>query len=156
MKIHSNEVSQGLRFEFGDNWAKFLRAVDDGKIGIAKNSLQEMLDVGNLERKSFLDVGSGSGLFSLAACQLGARVTSFDYDPRSVACTAELRRRYGADTAVWDVAEGSVLDPGYLQTLGTFDIVYSWGVLHHTGCMWDAFANIVPLVAPGEVVRRNL
>jgi 2-polyprenyl-6-hydroxyphenyl methylase/3-demethylubiquinone-9 3-methyltransferase len=40
-----------------------------------------------------------------------------------------------------------VLDENYLRSLGTFDIVYSWGVLHHTGDMYRAFDLVVPLVA---------
>jgi 2-polyprenyl-6-hydroxyphenyl methylase/3-demethylubiquinone-9 3-methyltransferase len=104
-----------------------------------------VLNVDTLEGKSFLDVGSGSGLFSLAARMLGAKVYSFDYDPQSVACTTELKRRYfpGDD---WVVMTGSVLDREYLSSLGQFDVVYSWGVLHHTGRMWEALGNIVPLV----------
>jgi 2-polyprenyl-6-hydroxyphenyl methylase/3-demethylubiquinone-9 3-methyltransferase len=95
-------------------------------------------------------VGSGSGLSSLAAMKLGAeRVLSFDYDPHSVACTRELKRRYFRDAGNWTVEEGSVLDPAYLGRLGTFDVVYSWGVLHHTGKLWDALANVVAPVAPG-------
>ena len=108
-----------------------------------------MLEVETLEGKSFLDAGSGSGLFSLAARRLGARVHSFDYDPLSVACTLELKRRYFADDESWKVEEGSVLDVDYLKSLGLFEIVYSWGVLHHTGQMWQALENVQSLVAPG-------
>jgi 2-polyprenyl-6-hydroxyphenyl methylase/3-demethylubiquinone-9 3-methyltransferase len=108
-----------------------------------------MLELDSLEGKRFLDAGSGSGLFSLAARRLGATVYSFDFDPQSVQCTRELQRRYYAGDSAWVVAEGSVLDPGYLGTLGTFDIVYSWGVLHHTGAMWQALENIQALVASG-------
>ena len=94
-----------------------------------------MLSVNALEGKSFLDIGSGSGLFSLAARRLGARVHSFDYDPQSVACTRELKRRFYSDDAEWVIEEGSALDTAYLSGLGQFDVVYSWGVLHHTGDM---------------------
>jgi SAM-dependent methyltransferase len=107
-----------------------------------------MLGVATLEGLSFLDIGSGSGLFSLAARRLGARVHSFDYDPQSVACTLELKRRFFESDPYWTIAEGSALDRQYVESLGRFDIVYSWGVLHHTGAMWPALANAAIPVAP--------
>jgi 2-polyprenyl-3-methyl-5-hydroxy-6-metoxy-1,4-benzoquinol methylase len=143
------EVSQGARFEFGKNWTRFLRVINDERIAIAERSLKAMLKTERLHGKSFLDVGSGSGLFSLAARRSGAKVHSFDYDPQSVACTLELKRRYFPGDANWTVERGSVLDLAFLDKLGTFDIVYSWGVLHHTGRMWQALDNIKPLVRTG-------
>ena len=146
---HTLEVQKGERFEFGKNWRRFLSLLNDERIALAEASLRKFLGVKGLDRKTFLDVGSGSGLFSLAARRLGAKVHSFDYDTQSVACTAELRRRYAPDDTDWTVEQGSVLDQTYLNTLGTFDIVYSWGVLHHTGAMWTALDNVKPLVRRG-------
>jgi 2-polyprenyl-6-hydroxyphenyl methylase/3-demethylubiquinone-9 3-methyltransferase len=77
---------------------------------------------------------------------MGATVRSFDFDPKSVACTKELKRRFFSDDANWIIEEGSVLDKGFMASLGHFDIVYSWGVLHHTGQMWQALENVAPLV----------
>jgi len=146
---HAREIASGERFEFGENWNQFLQVVDEGRIQQAVDSLKEMLAVENLEGKSFLDAGSGSGLFSLAASRLGANVCSFDYDPQSVACTRELKRRYFEGTGQWRIERGSVLDPAFLRTLGKFDIIYSWGVLHHTGDMWAALANVENNAAAG-------
>jgi 2-polyprenyl-6-hydroxyphenyl methylase/3-demethylubiquinone-9 3-methyltransferase len=144
------EVARGERFEFGKNWRSFLSVLDDERISEAECSLKSMLGIDTLAGHTFLDIGSGSGLFSLAAMRLGAgRVQSFDYDPQSVACTAELKRRYFPDDPRWTVEQGSALDIDYLQGLGQYDIVYSWGVLHHTGNMWKALENVAPLVKPG-------
>jgi SAM-dependent methyltransferase len=149
-------LASGRRFEFGANWARFLKVLNEERIAHAKKSLQEMLELENLDNLDFLDIGSGSGLFSLAARMLGAKVRSFDYDPKSVACTAELRRRYFPGDDHWLVEAGSVLDRDYLASLGTFNIVYSWGVLHHTGAMWQALANVVPLVRPGGTLYISI
>ncbi len=137
-----------LRFEFGRNWAAFLSVLNEERITKAETSLKNALGMEDLQGKRFIDIGSGSGLFSLAARRLGASVHSFDYDPHSVACTKELRRRYFPDDSDWTIELGSVLDKRYLESLGQFDVVYSWGVLHHTGNMWQALANVVPLVKP--------
>jgi SAM-dependent methyltransferase len=146
---YTAEVSTGRRFEFGRNWSRFLAMVDEERIAQATESLKFMLELMDLRGQRFLDIGSGSGLFSLAARRLGAEVYSFDYDPASVACTAELKRRYFDGDPSWTVKPGSVLEPEFLATLGKFDVVYSWGVLHHTGAMWQALKNVVSLVDGG-------
>lgn len=152
MSKHVNEVAKGRRFEFGKNWQRFLSVLNEERIAEAERSLKEMLEIENLNGKSFLDIGSGSGLFSLVARRLGARVHSFDYDPESVACTAELKRRYFPGDPNWIVEEGSVLNDVYVESLSRFDVVYSWGVLHHTGDMWQALANAaIPVTGGGRL-----
>ncbi len=135
------------RFQFGKNWKRLLGRVSESHIREAEKSLQEMLGLDDLKGKRFLDVGSGSGLFSLAARRLGATVHSFDYDPNSVQCTKKLKALYFSEDSKWTIESGSVLDAEYIRALGSFDIVYSWGVLHHTGDMWKAFENLEYLVS---------
>lgn len=138
------------RFEFGKNWKRYLDQLDEDRIVQAEQSLKDFLGIETLAGKSFLDIGSGSGLFSLSAFRLGADpLHSFDYDPASVACTRSLKERFFPDAFNWMVEQGDVLDPEYLSARGQWDIVYSWGVLHHTGSMWQALKNASTLVKPG-------
>lgn len=135
-------------FEFGKNWKAFLNVLSDDHINEAKYSLSSFLKMTDLQNKSFLDIGSGSGIHSLAARQLGAFVTAFDYDPQSVACTQELKDRYFPSDSSWKIEKGSILDKNYVENLGRFDVSYSWGVLHHTGVLWQALLNASLTVKP--------
>ncbi len=143
---HAAEVRHGERFAFGRNWQQFLQTIDEERISAATAALADMLEVNSLAGQRFIDIGSGSGLSSLAARRLGAEVLSFDYDPQCVACSQELKSRFSPDDSQWTILHGSVLDRAFLDRLRKFDVVYSWGVLHQTGDMWTAIENVARLV----------
>ncbi len=149
MQDVKKEISEKKRFEFGRNWLGFVKCINEEILNQAESSLLSALRLESLKEKKFLDVGSGSGLFSLAANRLGARVYSFDYDPESVKCTRMLKDCFNPVDSEWIIDQGSVLDNSYIEELGKFDIVYSWGVLHHTGDMSMAMRNIA------KTVREN-
>jgi 2-polyprenyl-6-hydroxyphenyl methylase/3-demethylubiquinone-9 3-methyltransferase len=143
------DMVHGTRFAFGKNWQSFVRDhLNQERVEEAKKSLVEFCDGNNLiTRKTFIDIGCGSGLFSLVAHQLGAcKVVSLDIDPHSVSCCKSLREREG-NAPNWEIQHGSILDQKLVSSLGKYDFVYSWGVLHHTGSMWQAIENASNLVA---------
>ncbi len=136
-----------VTFPFGRNWQNYVKSLDDDSLHYAKQSLVEFLGIEDLKGRSFLDIGCGSGFFSYAAFKFGAeKVVSFDTDPLSVRCCRDLHEIAG-NPSNWEIHEGSILDGNFISKFQNFDIVYSWGVLHHTGSMWKAVMNSAMLTA---------
>jgi 2-polyprenyl-6-hydroxyphenyl methylase/3-demethylubiquinone-9 3-methyltransferase len=134
-------------YQFGKNWQHFLSQIDPKRLEIAKQSIIDFAGVDDLQNMSVVDLGCGSGLFSWAAHGLGAqRLVSMDVDQLSIACAQHLRELAG-NPDNWTITEGSILDDQFMQNLGQFDMVYSWGVLHHTGQMYHAIDNAIARVA---------
>ncbi|HEY3488883.1 MAG TPA: class I SAM-dependent methyltransferase [Candidatus Deferrimicrobiaceae bacterium] len=148
------EASGGRRgadtFAFGRNWERFVeKNFSDERVEISRKHLLDFLEMPDLKGKYFLDVGCGSGIHSLAAFRSGAaRIVSFDIDSFSVKTTERLRAMAG-NPPHWQVLSGSVLDKAFVDGLEPADIVYSWGVLHHTGSLWEAVRNTAGRIAPG-------
>jgi len=138
-------------FAFGKNWASYAKLINKAQIDEAKKGLLQLIPAEDLAGKSFLDIGCGSGLHSLAAAQLGAsRLMAIDIDPDCVATTRNLLSNNNASIP-WQVEEKSVFDLN-AATHGVFDTVYSWGVLHHTGSMWEAVNRTASMVAPNGLL----
>jgi len=137
-----------ITFSFGENWKDLNRSITEKEIVKATEDLLYWIGLENIKGKRILDLGSGSGIHSLGLLRLGAgELVSFDYDPNSVSATTEHWENEGRP-ANWKVLQGSVLDKNFIKQLGLFDLVYSWGVLHHTGNMWQAINNGLLLVQP--------
>lgn len=135
-------------FAFGRNWAEYAEKITEAEIEEAVRGLSRLLGGARLTGLRFLDIGSGSGLHSLAALRLGAReVLAVDIDPDSVATTRAVLARH-APGANARVEENSVFDLAP-ERLGRFDVVYSWGVLHHTGDMAGAVGKAAAMVEKG-------
>ena len=140
-----------LRFAFGQNWSDFVeKKLGEAAIGQSVQHMAGFLRKESLKGKTFLDIGCGSGIHSLAALRLGAdRVVSFDYDDNSVATAERVRTWAEISEQRWNIHQGSVLDTAFMQSFGQFDVVYSWGVLHHTGAMWEAVRKAALPLKPG-------
>ena len=142
-------MKKNNNFSFGKNWQEFLKTIDNNTINEAKKSLKEFMQLKDLKGKTFIDIGCGSGLFSYAAYLLKAKeIVSIDIDPFSVKCTQHLHKKANSPKN-WKIIKASILDKKYISSLGQYDIVYSWGVLHHTGKMYEAVKITSGLVKKG-------
>ncbi|MBP2307433.1 methyltransferase domain-containing protein [Azospirillum melinis] len=144
--------TSALAFDFGENWDHYSRTVlDEPRLVAAIDSLKGLVGTDRLKDASFCDVGSGSGLFTIAAGKLGvSRALGFDVNPTGVEVARRNLGRFAPDLADRiEFRRGSALDSGFAGSLGRFDVVYAWGSLHHTGSMWPAIETVAPLVAPG-------
>ncbi|HEX2698064.1 MAG TPA: class I SAM-dependent methyltransferase [Anaerolineales bacterium] len=140
-------------FKFGENWASFSTQLDESRLEEATHSLETLFGKGALKGVSFLDIGCGSGVFSIAATRLGAqKVLGLDVDPVSVRVSQENANRWLRDHKSVTFQQASALDDAFMHSLAQFDVVYSWGVLHHTGNMQKALANAVLAVRPGGLL----
>jgi 2-polyprenyl-3-methyl-5-hydroxy-6-metoxy-1,4-benzoquinol methylase len=142
-------AKEEITFSFGKNWRDYVDTVSEDSVRVAMSDIEEWLGRESVVGRRVLDIGCGSGIHSLCFHRLGAReVVSLDVDPASVESTRILWEKAGGPAA-WKILHGSILDEGVVGGLGTHEIVYSWGVLHHTGSMWEAVANACSLVERG-------
>ena len=146
-KEDGKEEKMGKKFAFGKNWKRYIKIFSQERVEITEKAIKNFFNIGDLRGKIFMDIGCGSGICSLAALRLGADVISFDADKDAVECCEFLKNQEG-NPKNWRIYQGSILDKQFLSSLPKADIVYSDGVLHHTGKMWEALANAKQLVAP--------
>lgn len=138
-----------ITFSFGKNWYNFIKTVDDESVRLAEKELLHWFDISDIQNKEIIDIGCGSGIHSFAFFKHHPqKLISFDYDEYSIKSTEFFHKKAG-NPANWILMQGSILDDSFINQLGKFDIVYSWGVLHHTGNMWKAIENAAELVKEG-------
>ena len=143
-----------ITFSFGKNWKRYVKYVlSEDILQNAQDSLVRYFGEDfDFKNKVFIDIGCGSGIFSLCALRLGVKkVISIDVDKNSIEATMMTKEKFLKDSSEnWEIMEGSVLDGDFIKSLQErFKkdeiIVYSWGVLHHTGNLSLAMENVMSL-----------
>lgn len=134
------QATETKTFDFGENWEKFsIGTLNSAKFLECKNSLASLIGVQNLNGLSFLDVGCGSGVFSISAKELGAaKVVGIDVNPKCIATSKRNQEVLLGKTSGIAFVLLSVFDEAGVRNLGPFDVTYAWGSLHQTGDMWRA------------------
>lgn len=142
-----DNLSDSGEFSFGFNWVDYVQKIlSEPIIEIHRQDLNRIYDEAGLDIKglNIIDIGSGSGLSSLALLRLGAKsIHSIDVDPYSVEASKLTKFKFGNNAENWNIEHKSVFD----NDLGKYDLVYTWGVLHHTGDLSRAIDQAVNSVA---------
>lgn len=99
------------------------------------------------EGRDVLDAGCGCGRHAFALCRLGARVLAVD---RSLPALRMTREACASFTGFRGAVAADLLQP--LPAAGAFDLVWSFGVLHHTGDLPRALRNLRARLRPGGLL----
>lgn len=94
--------------------------------------------------RDVLEMGCGSGFASQLFAEAGARVTAVDLTDWAIDTTRQRMRAFGLDATVQQ-ADGERLP----FADASFDIVFSWGVIHHTTDMDQALRELIRVLRPG-------
>jgi ubiquinone/menaquinone biosynthesis C-methylase UbiE len=143
----SQDKNLEAHFSFGQNWSDYSELVEERHVLSAEEDLTRLMGADGFADRKWCDLGCGSGIHAIAAARLGAIVSAVDIDPQSIATTEKLAKKFGVEGTVASF-NNSVFDLPF--TRNSFDIVYSWGVLHHTGDMWSAITEASHLVSETE------
>jgi len=146
------------QFDFGQNWTEFsANAANPERAAQARSHFESLMGGIPLAGSSFLDIGFGQGFSLLSALALGAKAVGCDINPKCHSVISSNRRLFpDAEEMPIELHVGSILDGATVKALRAsaavagrgFDVVHSWGVLHHTGDMKLAVANAGSLVGP--------
>jgi len=153
----SGASGDDISFSFGENWLNLIDSLDQDTLDSAAADIKDWIDVSWIKNKNVIDIGSGSGLSSLSFKQAGCGdLTSIDVDPSSVSATLKLAQSHPVFIDSWNIQEASILNDPLIESLPKYDLVYSWGVLHHTGQMWRAIDNAAKLCKSGGLIWLSI
>jgi SAM-dependent methyltransferase len=105
--------------------------------------------------RAALDAGCGGGRWTLGLLRLGCRVLAVDASPHAVQGTLRRMERLAPQAIAegrLEAAEADLLRPAAPWADRRFDLVFSFGVLHHTGDTRRALRNVAARVAPSGVL----
>ena len=115
------------------------------------------VDFDALAGSDVLEVGCGSGIAAQMLAEAGATLTAVDLTPWAVETTRARLDAFGLDAEVFE-ADGEALP----FDDASFDLVFSWGVIHHSSDMDRALRELVRVCRPGGTLvlmvyhRRSL
>lgn len=145
--------SDGYVNNFSFEWNRFRRTQLDSASGLLESEerFKQSLDapLHSLRGKLILDAGCGSGRFAEVALQAGATVVGVDLSFAVDAARQNLKSWENLSLVQADILHLPLRE-------GSFDFIYSLGVLHHTPSPKAGFLNLVRLLKPGGKISVTL
>ncbi|HEV8018111.1 MAG TPA: class I SAM-dependent methyltransferase [Steroidobacteraceae bacterium] len=110
--------------------------------------IEEFAEFSSAVGKRVLEIGVGLGADHCRFAQAGAQLSGIDLTARAVAHTRRRLALFGLNSAL------SIGDAENLEfPSDAFDVVYSWGVLHHSPDTPRAISEVHRVLRPGGVAR---
>jgi ubiquinone/menaquinone biosynthesis C-methylase UbiE len=150
VRAHWEAESAGVRYGTSDDDLTFYRQVRESRYQL-EPYIPGFANFGAFAGKDILEIGVGAGVDFSNWVDAGAKATGVDLTEAGLAHTRQQLRIVDALPDSYELMRADAENLPFDD--GAFDLVYSWGVLHHTPDTRAAFAEALRVLKPGGTIK---